>query len=55
MNIEEDNSLQGKVNTPTQEAELMVELNFDLMKTIQSLQVEIQSVRDDNLNERKEH
>ena len=54
MNIEEDNSWQGKLNTPTQEVELVVELNSDILKTIQSLQADLQSFRDDNLNERKE-
>ena len=54
MNIEEDNSRQGKLNTPTQEAELVVELNSDLMKTIQSFQAYLQGFIDDNLNERKE-
>ena len=42
------------MNTPTQEAELVVELNYDIMKTIQSLQADLQSLKDDNLNERKE-
>ena len=37
MNIEEYNSGKGKLNTPTQESELVVEMNYDLMKTIQSL------------------
>ena len=32
----------------------MVELNSDIMKTIQILQVDLQSFRDDNVNERKE-
>ena len=54
MNIEEDNNQQGKLNTPTREVELVVELNFDIMKTIQSLQVDLQSFRDDSMNERKE-
>ena len=31
----------------------MVELNFDLMKTIKSLQADLQSFKDDNINERK--
>ena len=53
MNTEEHNSRQGKLNTPTQEAELVVELNFDIVKTIQSLPADLQSFRDDNLNERK--
>ena len=55
MNAKEDNSWQGKLNTPTQEAELVVELNYDIMKTIQSLQTYLQIFRDDNINERKEH
>ena len=55
MKTEEDNSQKGKLNTPTHEAELVVELNSDLMKTIQSLQADLHSFRDDNLNERKEH
>ena len=54
MNTEEDNSWQGRMNTPTPEAELMVELNSDILKTIHSLQAELQSLREDNLNERKE-
>ena len=32
MNTEEYNNRQGKLNTPTQEAELVVELNSDIMK-----------------------
>ena len=32
----------------------MVELNFDILKTIQSLQVDLQIFKDDNMNERKE-
>ena len=54
MNTEEDNSQQGKLNTPTQEAKLVVILNSDIMKTIQSLQEDLQSFRDENLNEKKE-
>ena len=41
MNTGEDNSWQGKLNSPTQEAEMVVELNYDMMKTIQSLQVDL--------------
>ena len=41
MNSEEDNSRQGNMNTPTPEAELVVELNFDILKTIHSLQAEL--------------
>ena len=54
MNTKEDNSQQGKLNTPTQEAKMVLELNSDIMKTIKSIQVDMQSFRDDNLNERKE-
>ena len=53
MNTEEDNTRQGKLNTPTEEAKLVLELNYDIMKTIQSIQEDLQSFRDDNLNERK--
>ena len=49
MNTKEDNSRQGKLNTPTQEAELVVELNSDILKTIQSLQAYLQSFKDDNV------
>ena len=55
MNIEEDNSRQGKLNTPTQKAKLVVELNYGILKSIQILQVDLQSFRYDNLNEIKEH
>ena len=54
INNEEDNSWQGKLNTPTQEAELVVELNSNIMKTIQSIQVDLQSFRSNNMNERNE-
>ena len=54
MNSEEDDSRQGNLNTPTEEEKMVVELNFDIMKTIQSLQANLQSFRDDNMNERKE-
>ena len=37
MNIEEENTRQGKMNTPTWEEELMVELNCYILKTIQSI------------------
>ena len=54
MNTKEDNNRKGKMNTPTQEAELVVELNSDILKTIHSLQAELQIFREDSLNERKE-
>ena len=55
MNTKEYNSQQGNLNCPTREEELVVELNFDLMKTIQSMQEELQSSKDENMNEIKEH
>ena len=54
MNTEEDHSRQGKMNTPTPEVELVVELNSDILKTIHSVQAELQSFREDSLHERKE-
>ena len=48
MNTKEDNSQQGKLNTTTWEEELVVELNFDILKTIQSLQANLHSFKDDN-------
>ena len=33
---------------------MVVELNSYIMKTIQSLQIDLQSFKDDNINERKE-
>ena len=54
MNTKEDNSRQGRMNTPTLEGELVVELNSNILKTIHSLQAELRSLREDSLNERKE-
>ena len=54
MNTEENNKWQGKMNTPTPESELVVELNSDILKTIHRLQEELQSLREDSLNQRKE-
>ena len=54
MNIEEDNNWKGRMNTPTPKGELVLELNSDILKTMHSLQAELQSLREDNLNERKE-
>ena len=54
MNTKEYNNRQGKLNTPTWEEELVIELNFHILKTIQSLQEDLQSFNDDNMNERKE-
>ena len=55
MNTKDDNSQQGRMNTPTPEGEMVVELNYDILKTIHILQVELRSLREDSLNERKEH
>ena len=54
MNTEEDNNQKGKLNTLTwEEEELVVELNSDILKTIQSLQADLHSLKDDNMNARK--
>ena len=34
---------------------MVAELNYDIMKTIESIKAHLQIFRDDNLNERKEH
>ena len=47
MDAKENNSRHGNLNSPFRKKELMVELNFDLMKTIQSFKY-------DNINERRE-
>ena len=54
MNTEEENSHQGKMTTPTPEGELVVELKFDVLKNLDSLQPELKIFREGNLNERKE-
>ena len=54
MNTEEENSRHGNMTTPTLEAELVVERNCNVLKTLHSLQAELKSFREDSLNERKE-
>ena len=54
MNTEEENSPQGNMTTPTLEAELVVELNSDVLKTLHSLQDELKILREDSLSKRKE-
>ena len=54
MNTEEENSRQEEMTTPTLEVNLVVELNFGVLKNLHSLQVELKSLREDSLNERKE-
>ena len=54
MNTVEDNNRQGRMNTPTLEGELVVELNSDILKTIHSLQAELRSLQEDNMKKRKE-
>ena len=54
MNTEKDNNRLGKMNTPTPESDLVVELNSNILRTIHSVQAELQSLREDSLNERKE-
>ena len=54
MNTKYDNRWQGNMNTPTQKGELVVELNFNILKTMQSLQEDLHSFKDYTMNERKE-
>ena len=54
MNTEEENSRQGEVTTPTPGVNLVVELNSDVLKNLHSLQAELESFREDSLNEIKE-
>ena len=42
------------MNTPTWEEKLTVELNYDILKTIQILQADLQIFKYDNMNEIKE-
>ena len=42
------------MTTPTLEVNLVVELKSDVLKTLHSLQAELESFREDSLNERKE-
>ena len=54
INTKRENSRQEEMTTPTPEVKLVVELNFDVLKTLHSLQAELKSFREDSLNERKE-
>ena len=54
MNMEREINRQGTLNTPTWEEELVVELNYDILKTIQSLEADLQIFKYDNMNEIKE-
>ena len=54
MNIEEENSRQEEMATPTSKVNLVVELNSDVPKTLHSLLDELKIFREDSLNERKE-
>ena len=51
MNTKEEKNRQGNMNTPTREEELVVELNSNILKTIQSVQEHLQSFKYDNMNE----
>ena len=53
MNMEREINRQGTLNTPTREEELVVELNYDILKTIQSLQTDLQILKFENMNEIK--
>ena len=54
MNTREENSWQEEITTPTPEVNLVVELKYDVLKTLHSLQDKLKSFREDGLNERKE-
>ena len=54
MNMEWDINRQGTLNTSTREEELVVELNYDILKTIQSLEADLHIFKYDNMNEIKE-
>ena len=54
MNTVEEKGQQGNMTIPTSEAELVVDLSSDVLKTLHSLQAELKSFREDILNERKE-
>ena len=51
MKMEEDNKRQGKLKSPTREEELVVELNSNILKTIQSMQADLQIFKDDSMHE----
>ena len=55
MNTEEENNRQEEMTTPTPEVNLVVELTYDVLKNLHSLQAKPKSFREDSLNERKEH
>ena len=55
MNTEEENNWQEEMTTPTPEMNLVVELKSDVLKTLHSLQAELKSFIEYNLNERKQH
>ena len=54
MNMEENNNQQRKLNTPTREEKLVVELNYDILKTIQFFHANLLIFKDDNMNKIKE-
>ena len=54
MDTKEDNSRQGNLNSSNREAQCVVELNSDLMKTMEIRKADLQSFKDDNMNEIKE-
>ena len=55
MNTKKENNGKEGMTTPTSRVNLVVELNSNVLKTLHSLQAELKSFREDNLNERKEH
>ena len=54
MKTEREDNRQEEMTTPTPEVNLVVKLNFDVLKNVHSLQAELKSFREDSVNERKE-
>ena len=54
MNTKEENSRSEEMTTPTSEVNLVVEINYDVLKTLHSLQAKLKIFIEDSLNERKE-
>ena len=54
MNTEEENNWQGNMTTPTSKEDLVIELKYDVLKTLHTLQTELKISREDSLNKRKE-
>ena len=55
MNTKEGNNWHEEMTTPTPKVNLVLKVNSDVLKTLYSLQAELKCLREDSLNERKEH